>query len=212
MDAQTEFVSSEFRKFSKEWDFEQRTSSPGNSKGNGKVESAVKTAKNLIRKALDAGTDPYLAILDYRNTPTQGMESSPVQRLMNRRTRTLLPMTKALLESRTPHPDQEIKELSKRQQQQSKYYNRSTRTVLPRNNLSKTASSPRVFCVWLASGLRPLCVHGCPRVRPLCGHSASSLRAQCVQSAGIVRPFCGHRASTLRLCICGQVERYAVNL
>ena len=98
-----QFVSSEFKKFSKEWDLEQRTSSPGNSKSNGKVESAVKTAKNLIRKALDAGTDPYLAILNYRNTPTQGMESSPVQRLMNRRTRTLLPTTKALLEPRTSH-------------------------------------------------------------------------------------------------------------
>ena len=126
-----QFVSSEFKKFSKEWDYEQRTSSPGNSKGNGKVESAVKTAKNLIRKALDAGTDPYLAILDYRNTPTQGMESSPVQRLMNRRTRTLLPTTKALLEPRTTLPDQDTKDLSKRQQQQSKYYNPHTRALTP---------------------------------------------------------------------------------
>ena len=32
-----QFVSSEFKKFSKEWDFEQRTSSPGNSKGNGTI-------------------------------------------------------------------------------------------------------------------------------------------------------------------------------
>jgi hypothetical protein len=101
------------KKFSKEWDFEQRTSSLGNSKGNGKVEYAVKTAKTLIRKALDAETDPYLVILDYRNTPTQGMESSPVQRLMNRRTRTLLPTTKALLEPRTTRPHQDIKDLSK---------------------------------------------------------------------------------------------------
>ena len=76
------------------WDFKHRTSSPGNSKANSKVESAVKTAKNLLRKALSAGTDPYIAILDYRNTPTQGMASSPAQRLMSRRTRTLLPTTK----------------------------------------------------------------------------------------------------------------------
>ena len=72
-----QFVSSEFRKFANDWDFEHRTSSAGNSKANGKVESAVKTAKNLLRKALSAGTDPYIAILDYRNTRTQGMESSP---------------------------------------------------------------------------------------------------------------------------------------
>ena len=50
----------------------------------------VKTAKQLIRKAYEAGTDPYLAILDYRNTPTQGVGSSPAQRLMSRRTKPCL--------------------------------------------------------------------------------------------------------------------------
>ena len=124
-----QFTSSEFAKFAKEWDFEHRTSSPGNSKANGKVESAVKTAKNLIRKAVDSRADPYIAILDYRNTPTQGMESSPVQRLMNTRTRTLLPTTKALLQPRTPQADREIKDLTKRQAQQSKYYNQHTRDL-----------------------------------------------------------------------------------
>ena len=73
-----QFASSEFTKFAKEWDFKHRTNSSGNSKANGKVESAVKTAKRLIRKALDSRTDPYIAILDYQNTPTQGMESSKV--------------------------------------------------------------------------------------------------------------------------------------
>ena len=122
-----QFTSSEFTKFAKEWDFEHSTNSPGNSKANGKVESAVKTAKNLIRKALDSRTDPFIAILNYRNTPTQGMESSPVQRLMNRRTRTLLPTTKALLQPRTPQANREVKDLAKRQAQQSKYYNQHTR-------------------------------------------------------------------------------------
>ncbi|KAK3703506.1 hypothetical protein QZH41_002225 [Actinostola sp. cb2023] len=100
-----QFTADEFSKFAKTWHFEHRTSSPGNSKGNGKAESAVKTAKRLMRKALDAGTEPYLAILDYRNTPTQGMESSPAQRLMNRRTKTLLPTTRALLQPRVFYPD-----------------------------------------------------------------------------------------------------------
>ena len=120
-----QFVSAEFRKFAKEWDFQQRTSSPGNSKGNAKVESAVKTAKNLLRKALGARADPFIAILDYRNTPTQGMNTSPVQRLRNRRTHTLLPTTKALLQPETPHPDREFNDLTKKQQQQTKYYNRN---------------------------------------------------------------------------------------
>ncbi|XP_029182414.2 uncharacterized protein K02A2.6-like [Acropora millepora] len=124
-----QFISAEFRKFAKEWDFQQRTSSPGNSKGNGKVESAVKTAKNLLRKALDTRADPFIAILDYRNTPTQGMNTSPVQRLMNRRTRTLLPTTKALPQPETPHPDREFKGLTKKQQRQTGYYNRNARDL-----------------------------------------------------------------------------------
>ena len=124
-----QFASSEFAEFAKEWDFEHRTSSPGNSKANRKVESAVKTAKNLIRKALESRTDPYIAILEYRNTPMQGMESSPVQRLMKRRTRTLLPTTKALLQPTTPQTDREVKDLTRRQAQQSKYYNQHARDL-----------------------------------------------------------------------------------
>ena len=120
-----QFVSSEIRKFANDWDFEYRTSSPGNSKANGKVEKA----KNLLRKALSAGTDPYIAILDYRNTPTQGMESSPAQRLMNRRTRTLLPTTKTLLQPRALQSERDIQQLNKRQFQQSRYYNQHARDL-----------------------------------------------------------------------------------
>jgi hypothetical protein len=118
-----QFAAEEFATFAGAWDFEHITSSPGNSKANGKAEAAVKTAKMLIRKALEARTDPYLAILDYRNTPTQGMESSPVQRLMNRRTRTLVPTTATLLQPRVAGRNREIRDLNKRQEQQAKYYN-----------------------------------------------------------------------------------------
>ena len=126
-----QIVSSEFCKFASDWDFEHRTSYPGNSKANGKVESAVKTAKNLLRRALSARTDPYTAILDYRNTPTQGIESSPAQRLMNRRTRTLLPTTKTLLQPRAPQSEGDVQQLNRRQFQQCKYYNQHARDLPP---------------------------------------------------------------------------------
>ena len=58
-----QFACKEFKTFAQTWEFEHRTISPGNSQANGKVESAVKTAKRLLRKACKAGTDPYLAIL-----------------------------------------------------------------------------------------------------------------------------------------------------
>lgn len=96
-DNASQFVLSEFREFANEWD---RTRSPGNSKANEKEQSTVKTANTFLLKALSAGTDPYIAILDYRNTPTQEMESSAVKRLMNGRKITLLPTRKTLLQPR----------------------------------------------------------------------------------------------------------------
>ena len=57
------------------------------------------------------------------------MESSLVQRLMNRRIRTLLPTTKAFLQPRTPQIDREMKDLTKRPAQQSKYYNQHNRDL-----------------------------------------------------------------------------------
>jgi hypothetical protein len=66
----------EFRKFAKEWDFSHETSSPLFQHSKGKVEHAVQTTKSLIKKkAKHSQSDPYLAILDIRNTPTEGFKS-----------------------------------------------------------------------------------------------------------------------------------------
>ena len=43
------------------------------------------TAKNILQKANYARSDPNLALLAYRNTPTEGVGSSPAQRLFGRR-------------------------------------------------------------------------------------------------------------------------------
>ena len=45
-----QFTSSEFKSFAKKWAIEHTTTSPHHSKANGKVESAVKTAKKMLRK------------------------------------------------------------------------------------------------------------------------------------------------------------------
>ena len=70
-----------------------------------------------------------MAILDYRNTPTQGMDSSPAQRLMNRRTKTLLPTSGRLLQTRVTHPEKHKRNLVKRQEQQVKYFNDGARDL-----------------------------------------------------------------------------------
>ncbi|KAL9988400.1 hypothetical protein ACROYT_G002838 [Oculina patagonica] len=125
-------------------EFEDTPTSPYNSKGNGKVESAVKTAKRLLRKTTDAGTYSYLAILAHRNTPTQGMESSPAQRLMNRRTKILLPNTRELLKPHSVVPDMEITALRKRQEKQAQHHSKSAKKLEPLANGDEVRMKPFV--------------------------------------------------------------------
>ena len=97
-----QFSSTSFQNFAKEWDFKHVTSSPHYPQANEKVENAVKTAKKILKKAQEDKRDPYLALLAWRNTPTEGLNSSAVQRLMGRRTRTLLPTSASLLKLKVP--------------------------------------------------------------------------------------------------------------
>ena len=91
-----QFSSERFAKFAETWEFQHDTSSPGHSQSNGKAESAVKTAKKLMKRAELSKSAIYLSFLDHRNTPNNS-GYSPAQCLMNRRTKTLLPVTSNLL-------------------------------------------------------------------------------------------------------------------
>ena len=62
-----------------------------------KAEAAIKIAKTMLKKEHRDKKDPWLAILDWRNTPTEQIGTSSVQRLMSRRTRTHLPTADELL-------------------------------------------------------------------------------------------------------------------
>ena len=95
-----QFASAEFASFANRWGFEHVTSSPHYPQSNGKAENAVKTVKRLFTKCKEDGTSEFLALLDWRNTPTEGMGTSPSQRLMGRRCKTLLPMASSLLQPR----------------------------------------------------------------------------------------------------------------
>ena len=75
-----QFVSHEYARFAREYRFTSIKSSTYHSRGNGKAESAVKIAKNILKKS--RFEDPYLALLAYRNTPQQGYQYSPAQRLV----------------------------------------------------------------------------------------------------------------------------------
>ena len=92
-----QFSCAEFTDFAKVYRFNHKTSSPYFSQSNGKVESAVKIVKSLLKKSLADDSDFMLALLDWRNTPTPLVNSSPVQRMMSKRTRSILPIDSRLL-------------------------------------------------------------------------------------------------------------------
>lgn len=125
-----QFTSDDFKKFSKAWDFEHFTISPKHSQSNGKVESAVKAAKRLLKKCKKAKSDPYMALLELRNTPTQGLGTSPAQRLHSRRTRTLLPTSNSLLVPRGADIlNRERSQMKHLQKKQTDNYNRHAKDL-----------------------------------------------------------------------------------
>ena len=61
------------------------------------ADRTMQTAKKLLKKAYEDKKDPYLAILELRNTPIPGVGLSPTQLLMGRRTRSIIPIEITLL-------------------------------------------------------------------------------------------------------------------
>ena len=123
------FGSSAFQSFSEEWDFQHVTSSPRYPHSNGRVENAVKTCKSLLKKAKDDKQDPLLALLEWRNTPTEGMDASPAQLFFSRRTRTRLPIAQQLLE---PNVIDEVhRKIQRRKQKQKRNHERDARELPP---------------------------------------------------------------------------------
>nr|XP_054761445.1 uncharacterized protein LOC129267847 [Lytechinus pictus] len=68
-----------------------------------------------------------MALLNIRNKPTKGVNSSPTQRFLGRRTQILLPTTESLLKPRG-HTISDLENLKKMQQRQAKYFDRHTKS------------------------------------------------------------------------------------
>lgn len=91
-DGGPQYSSRVFRDFATCYGFQHIMSSPEYPQSNGFAESQVKVLKNIMKKAKKSNTDLCLALLEWRNTPIQGL-GSPAQLVLGRRTRTTLPTT-----------------------------------------------------------------------------------------------------------------------
>jgi len=79
------------KEFALEWNFEHRTSSPIYAQSNGMVERHIGTIKAMLKKAIYDRRDPYLSLLEYRNTPITAEIGSPAELMFGRKIRGLLP-------------------------------------------------------------------------------------------------------------------------
>ena len=80
-----------------------------------------------MMKANKGSSGACLALLGYRNTPTQGLDTSPVERFKSRRTKTLLPSIIRLLQPQIP--DGQHEKMLSNQERQANNYSRGARTL-----------------------------------------------------------------------------------
>ena len=112
------YASAEFKDFAKTWGFKHVTSSPYMSNSNGQAEIYVKIVKGILNKAKSEHKDPYLSMLQYRNTPIDNL-GSPAQLLMNRRLRSKLPVTQKHLKPKVISQKTVREKLTKKQENQN---------------------------------------------------------------------------------------------
>lgn len=128
-----QYTSKEYKDFSRNWCFEHTTMSPYHSQANGLVEKSVQTIKRMLTKSKHDEIDPYLGLLEYRNTPMDNL-GSPAQLLMGRRLRSILPTSNKQLSPKTIKPRRVRKKTKAKQNYQRHYYDKGSK---PLPNLEK---------------------------------------------------------------------------
>lgn len=122
------YNSHEYTEFAESWGFKHIISSPHYPQSNGLAEKTVQTAKRILMKVREDKKDPYLSLLEYRNTPVDGLKS-PAQLLMSRRLRPVLPTTSLQLQPQITPPDTVRARREELQQRQQQHYNKSAKPL-----------------------------------------------------------------------------------
>ena len=80
-----------------------------------------------MQKAVEDRRDPFLALLEFRNTPSESLRLSPAQIIFGRQTRSLIPIHSTLLQ--TDSSQQTRSRLMDSKAKQMSYYNRKARSA-----------------------------------------------------------------------------------
>ena len=125
-----QYTATEFKTFSKSWDFQHITSSPHFPSSNGLAEVSVKVVKNILLKCHDRGDDFYKSLQAYRATPLD-CGKSPAQLLFQRQIKTSLPVHHSLLKTEKGEDIVDVK-VKDKEKLKSKY-DSHTRSSTPFN-------------------------------------------------------------------------------
>ena len=151
----SQYVSEKFKKKCELSGITLTFSSPYHHQANSLAERTVGTCKSLWKKALDSKQCPYTALWMYRTTPLDNQMPSPYELLYGRKPRSLLPNSKASLQSKHPNNDIHLESNQQRQDKQAENYNskagsdkrtlNSKEPVYVWNTLNKTWKSAAVL-------------------------------------------------------------------
>jgi len=136
-DGGPQYSSNAFKKFSRDWEFEHRMSSPEYPQSNGMAERSIQTVKRMLKKCKVDNKDPYLALLELRNTPIDEKIKSPAEIVFNRKPSGILPSFSPNKSTNNTDHYKEIKiKLKERQDKQKYYFDKGTRELpqLHKNN------------------------------------------------------------------------------
>ncbi|XP_054918600.1 uncharacterized protein [Dermacentor andersoni] len=160
------------------------TSSPYHPRSNGMAERAVQEAKKLLKKCSFRTPDFEIALLEWRNTPRDPVLKSPVQRLMGRQTRTLLPVPTIHLEPEAI-PSKEVHDrLQTIRRRQKIHYDRSARNLSPLTPGQRVTTYDTLQRTWApAIVLRPAATPRSTIVKTEDGHEIRRTREHLREAA-----------------------------
>ncbi|MEW8548052.1 MAG: RNase H-like domain-containing protein [Candidatus Thiodiazotropha sp.] len=126
------FTSEQFQQYCKDWGITHEVSSPTHASSNGLAEVYVKIAKRILQKAKDDNRDPYLPLLQYRNSPLKSCDDmTPAQLMFSRRLRSLLPSTNEQLAPKAISPKVARKKMIESQTKAKEHYDKTARKLTP---------------------------------------------------------------------------------
>ena len=123
-----QFSSQEFRKFTQSWNFQYITSSPYYPKSNGLAERYVQTIKNLLERCILSISDPYLAMLELRNTQKTN-EKSHAEYASGHQLRSITPVHKNQLKVRSSNAEDFTSKWQESKRKQATYYNKHSKNL-----------------------------------------------------------------------------------